>query len=162
VLDGRKREDVKIGTKVRIVEKRNQNTEILTEGVVKQVLTSSALHPHGIKVLLENGSVGRVKEIIENKNKPNQEIVNNLIKLPLNEDQNTEFKATFRFDLKRFQYTGVSTSNKEVEKSISKTVAAFMNAKEVHYILELMMTGRYQDLKRITRRWKNLIQTNSD
>jgi uncharacterized repeat protein (TIGR03833 family) len=62
--DGRKRMDVKIGSKVRVVEKKNQPTGKLTEGVVKRILTSSSNHPHGIKVELENGLVGRVKEIM--------------------------------------------------------------------------------------------------
>lgn len=69
VLDGKKRDDVQPGAIVKIVEKHNQRTGHMTEGVVKQVLTSSAVHPHGIKVLLESGTVGRVKEIIVNNNK---------------------------------------------------------------------------------------------
>jgi len=51
--------------KVRVVEKQNQGTGKLTEGIVQRILTKSASHPHGIKVMLENGIVGRVKEIIE-------------------------------------------------------------------------------------------------
>lgn len=62
--DGRKRSDIKIGSKVRVVEKKNQPSGKLTEGVVKRILTSSPTHPHGIKVQLENGLVGRVKEIV--------------------------------------------------------------------------------------------------
>jgi uncharacterized repeat protein (TIGR03833 family) len=50
--------------KVRVVEKQNQRTGQLTEGIVKQILTKSPTHPHGIKVMLDNGVVGRVKEII--------------------------------------------------------------------------------------------------
>ena len=67
MLDGQRRDDVKPGAMVKVVEKHNQKTGQMTEGVVKQVLTSSAVHPHGIKVLLESGTVGRVKEIIINK-----------------------------------------------------------------------------------------------
>jgi len=52
-----------MGARVRIVEKQNQRTGITTEGIVKDLLTSSAFHPHGIKVRLETGQVGRVKEI---------------------------------------------------------------------------------------------------
>lgn len=62
--DGRKRSDIKIGGKVRVVEKKNQPSGKLTDGVVKRILTSSPSHPHGIKVELENGLVGRVKEIV--------------------------------------------------------------------------------------------------
>jgi uncharacterized repeat protein (TIGR03833 family) len=53
--------------KVRIVEKQNQRTGQLTEGVVSKLLTKSSHHPHGIKVMLENGVVGRVKEIVSGK-----------------------------------------------------------------------------------------------
>lgn len=62
--DGRNRSDVKVGSKVRVVEKRNQPTGKLTDGIVRRILTSSPTHPHGIKVQLESGIVGRVKEVI--------------------------------------------------------------------------------------------------
>ena len=62
--DGRNRNDVRIGSKVRVVEKRNQPTGKLTDGIVRRILTSSPTHPHGIKVQLESGIVGRIKEII--------------------------------------------------------------------------------------------------
>jgi uncharacterized repeat protein (TIGR03833 family) len=64
VPDGRRRDDIKIGSRVRIVEKKNQPTGKLTDGTVRRILTSSNNHPHGIKVQLESGSVGRVKEIV--------------------------------------------------------------------------------------------------
>jgi uncharacterized repeat protein (TIGR03833 family) len=57
------RAEIKPGTKVRIVTKVNQRSGELTEGVVKDILTKSSQHPHGIKVRLENGFIGRVKEI---------------------------------------------------------------------------------------------------
>ncbi|MBE9524903.1 MAG: YwbE family protein [Chloroflexi bacterium] len=56
---------IKKGLRVRIVLKKDQRTGKLTEGIVKDILTKSATHPHGIKVRLENGQVGRVKELIE-------------------------------------------------------------------------------------------------
>ena len=59
-----KRKDIKPGTIVKIIEKQNQKTGELTEGIVKKILTSSATHPYGIKVILESGIVGRVKEIV--------------------------------------------------------------------------------------------------
>ena len=58
------RNQIKKGTRVRIVLKRDQKTGKLTEGVVAEILTNSAAHPHGIKVRLENGMVGRVKQLI--------------------------------------------------------------------------------------------------
>ena len=59
-----KRKDIKPGTVVKIIEKANQKTGELTEGIVKKILTSSATHPYGIKVILESGIVGRVNEIV--------------------------------------------------------------------------------------------------
>ena len=59
-----KRKDIKPGTIVKIIEKQNQKTGELTEGIVEKILTSSATHPYGIKVILESGIVGRVKEIV--------------------------------------------------------------------------------------------------
>jgi uncharacterized repeat protein (TIGR03833 family) len=58
---GTKRADIKVGLKVFIVLKQDQRSGKLTEGVVRDILTKSATHPHGIKVRLENGLVGRVK-----------------------------------------------------------------------------------------------------
>jgi uncharacterized repeat protein (TIGR03833 family) len=63
-MNGTKRAGVKIGMLVKIVMKEDQRTGKLTEGVVKDILTKSPKHPHGIKVRLENGEVGRVKEIL--------------------------------------------------------------------------------------------------
>ena len=59
-----KRSEIKIGARVQIVEKQNQRSGKLTEGTVARILTSSALHPHGIKVMLDNGKVGRVQAIV--------------------------------------------------------------------------------------------------
>lgn len=55
--------DIKPGTRVSIVLKEDQQSGKLTEGIVKDILTRSAAHPHGIKVRLQSGQVGRVKEI---------------------------------------------------------------------------------------------------
>ena len=63
-MTGETRSEIRPGMKVRVVEKQNQRTGKLTEGVVQRLLTKSAFHPHGIKVMLENGIVGRVKEIV--------------------------------------------------------------------------------------------------
>jgi len=59
-MDNRKREDIKPGMKVFIVQKKDQGTGNLTEGVVQDILTNSKTHPHGIKVRLTTGVVGRV------------------------------------------------------------------------------------------------------
>nr|WP_300004705.1 YwbE family protein [Tissierella sp.] len=63
-MDGNKREDIKSGIKVDVVEKQNQKSGKLTQGVVQDILTNSPNHPHGIKVRLEDGTVGRVKNIL--------------------------------------------------------------------------------------------------
>jgi uncharacterized repeat protein (TIGR03833 family) len=64
-MDGTKRSNIKIGSHVNIVLKEDQRTGDLTEGYVEAILTKSPNHPHGIKVRLETGEVGRVKEILE-------------------------------------------------------------------------------------------------
>ena len=63
-MEGQNRSEIKPGMKVRVVEKQNQRTGKLTEGIVQRILTKSPQHPHGIKVMLDNGIVGRVKEIV--------------------------------------------------------------------------------------------------
>ncbi|MEG0068860.1 YwbE family protein [Cetobacterium sp.] len=63
-MPGSNRKNVKIGIKVKVVKKEHQRTGELTEGIVKDILTNSQNHPHGIKVRLVDGTVGRIKEII--------------------------------------------------------------------------------------------------
>lgn len=63
-MDGTQRSDIRIGSRVRVVQKTDQPTGKLTEGTVRDILTRSARHPHGIKVRLKSGAVGRVKEIL--------------------------------------------------------------------------------------------------
>lgn len=62
-MDGTKRKDVTTGAEVDIVLKKDQRSGALTRGIVKDLLTNSPSHPHGIKVRLEGGQVGRVKHI---------------------------------------------------------------------------------------------------
>jgi uncharacterized repeat protein (TIGR03833 family) len=64
-MNGNNRSDIKAGAHVRVVQKQDQRSGKLTEGVVKDILTRSAMHPHGVKVRLQSGVVGRVKEILE-------------------------------------------------------------------------------------------------
>ncbi len=63
-MSGTNRSDIRPGSRVRVVRKEDQPTGKLTEGVVREILTGSATHPHGIKVRLTTGIVGRVKEIL--------------------------------------------------------------------------------------------------
>jgi uncharacterized repeat protein (TIGR03833 family) len=60
-----KRADVKSGLLVKVIMKEDQRTGKLTEGIIKDILTKSPKHPHGIKVRLETGKVGRIKEILD-------------------------------------------------------------------------------------------------
>lgn len=64
-MNGQNRADVKVGARVNIVLKADQRSGKLTEGVVARLLTNSAFHPHGIKVMLDDGQVGRVQQILE-------------------------------------------------------------------------------------------------
>ncbi|MEG2038375.1 MAG: YwbE family protein [Oscillospiraceae bacterium] len=63
-MNGKNRSDIKIGSNVRIVLKADQPTGKLTDGTVARILTNSSTHPHGIKVMLSDGQVGRVQEIV--------------------------------------------------------------------------------------------------
>lgn len=62
-MSGTKRANIQIGVGVAVVQKQHQRSGELTEGIVKRILTNSPNHPHGIKVQLESGIVGRVKEV---------------------------------------------------------------------------------------------------
>ena len=66
-MSGTQRSAIRPGTEVQIVQKQHQRNGTLTRGVVRDVLTKSATHPHGIKVRLETGEVGRVKEILSSQ-----------------------------------------------------------------------------------------------
>lgn len=63
-MDGTIRSDIQRGMQIAIVLKKDQRTSVLTNGTVKDILTGSAKHPHGIKVRLESGEIGRVKKIL--------------------------------------------------------------------------------------------------
>ncbi len=64
-MGGKNRSDINEGTRVLVVQKQDQRTGKLTEGIVRDILTKSFTHPHGIKVRLTDGVVGRVKKILE-------------------------------------------------------------------------------------------------
>jgi len=64
-MDGRQHKNIRPGMLVEVVLKKDQRTGELTEGFVKRILTNSSTHPHGIKVMLDDGKVGRVKNILE-------------------------------------------------------------------------------------------------
>ncbi|KXH80852.1 YwbE family protein [Sporosarcina sp. HYO08] len=64
-MSGQNRSDIRAGLKVAVILKKDQRTGVKTEGVVKDILTNSSFHPHGIKVRLTDGQVGRVCDILE-------------------------------------------------------------------------------------------------
>lgn len=64
-MNGKNRSDIAVGSQVAVVEKHNQRSGELTEGIVSRILTNSKNHPHGIKVMLEDGIVGRVKDVLK-------------------------------------------------------------------------------------------------
>ena len=66
-MNGNNRADIKMDAHVKVVQKQDQRTGTLTEGIVQAILTKSGTHPHGIKVRLVSGEVGRVKEIVSVK-----------------------------------------------------------------------------------------------
>ncbi len=63
-MNGNNRADIRVGARVKVVQKQDQHTGHITCGIVQTILTKSGTHPHGIKVRLEGGIVGRVKEIL--------------------------------------------------------------------------------------------------
>ena len=71
--DSRVRRNVTVGAEVLIVLKRDQRTGKLTRGVVRDILTRSANHPHGIKVRLRDGKIGRVQEVVTQESRPGSE-----------------------------------------------------------------------------------------
>ncbi|HZK39281.1 MAG TPA: YwbE family protein [Clostridia bacterium] len=64
-MEGQNRADIIIGAKVNVVLKKDQSTGELSQGLVARILTNSSSHPHGIKVMLDDGRVGRVQEILD-------------------------------------------------------------------------------------------------
>ena len=65
LISGKERKNIKPGVRVNIIQKPHQRTGQLTEGIVKDILTKSPVHPRGIKVRLENGMIGRVQEVLK-------------------------------------------------------------------------------------------------
>ncbi len=64
-MDGKNRKNIKLGLEVEVIKKQDQRSGKLTRGIVKRILTNSPNHPHGIKVMLESGEVGRVHNVLD-------------------------------------------------------------------------------------------------
>ena len=137
-------DQIKIGSKVDIETKEDQGSGKLTEGIVKTKLTSSKTHPHGIKVELEDGNVGRVKKTLSETSpvsKATSETVSKFdVTIPKDEDTWNEFKSTFQYDLQEetFRNNGNIVAadarrndrkklRDDIRKEISITVSAFTN-----------------------------------
>lgn len=125
------------GMKVRIEERQRRGEARFFEGAIKEILTRADSHPHGIKVRLEDGKTGRVVDILDNpmvRGNTLVKVVGEPIqveeeKLPTEESQRVEFKATFKFDLNRFEKgDGKKVQDREVEKEISIAVSSMANA----------------------------------
>ena len=103
------RSQIKIGGRVWIEIKQNQGTGKLTEGTVKEILTRTELHPHGIMVNLEDGQTGRVKKIdsaMEFSPTVSGFVDLHAIEIPRTEDKENEFKETFQYNRKMANYVG--------------------------------------------------------
>ena len=125
-------DQIKIGSKVAIEKKEDQGTGKLTEGIVKTKLTSSNSHPHGIKVELEDGNVGRVKKLLSDLNSESKITSDSIPKtdliIPKEEDSSNELKSSFRTDINRLtKGDGKMVTSKSVEKEISITISAMAN-----------------------------------
>ena len=135
---------IKIGSKVAVEKKEDQGTGKLAHGIVKRKLTSSNVHPHGIKVELEDGNVGRVKKTLSETSpvsKATSETVSKFdVTIPKDEDTWNEFKSTFQYDLQEetFRNNGNIVAadarrndrkklRDDIRKEISITVSAFTN-----------------------------------
>lgn len=147
---------LKPGMLVRI-EERQQEERIFFEGLIKNILTKSEVHPHGIKVELEDGKIGRVIEILSgvtNEGRKLVKVIGESIqvieeKLPPEEDHKTEFKATFKLDLNRLEKgDGKKIQNNEVEKEISIAVASLANAEGGQIIVGLRDNGEIIGLEK--------------
>jgi len=138
-------DQIKIGMKVLVEIKENQGTGKLTEGVIKKKLTSGDSHPHGIKVELESGLVGRVKEIFgqgTSNYEPQLQHQDDVTKIIISkkEDLYNEFKETFQHDSKEeklraagnvdaadARLKAVKQLKKDIQKEVSIAIAAFAN-----------------------------------
>lgn len=82
--DGRIRKNITFGSTVQIVLKQDQKSGFLTKGKVEEILTPGAKHPHGIKVRLKSGKVGRVKKVLSVNKNPEESVSSNQMYLPPN------------------------------------------------------------------------------
>lgn len=156
------RDQIKIGIRVSIETKENQGSGRLTEGTVKNILTASNTHPHGIKAELEDGSVGRVKQIIgetteETIQKSTGERFEDLMKIeiPKTEDEKNEFKEFYQYDKKLADMDNIQASDgikRTTQERFATAVCGFGNSYEGGFVYlgiksDGSISGLEKDLK---------------
>ena len=118
-----KRSDIAAGDEVGIETKADQGTGRITTGVVEAILTSSEEHPHGIKVRLRDGSVGRVKSL-GGSSQPSAKFVNLASKqIPTTEDSNNEFKEFYQYDREIEKLAGLADKERRVAVEAKKAAS---------------------------------------
>ena len=129
------RNQIKIGSRVSIETKQNQDTGKLIDGVVKKILTHAKSHPYGIKVTLDDGQTGRVKKINQTmkfNSSSNSFVDLHKITLPDKESMKNEFKETFVYDRKRATHSPNKRANNNKKydgpKELAKEICAFGNS----------------------------------
>lgn len=131
------RNQIHVGDAVYVETKQNQGTDNLTSGIVAEILTSTESHPHGIKIRLEDGQIGRVKKT-KNSIVTNTDIFEDLEKreLPKSEDVHNEFKKYYQYDvnmegvLNNGKTKAVENMSHKAQQRIAEAVAAFANSWE--------------------------------
>lgn len=131
------RDKLKVGLSVEIETKENQGTGILTTGIIRGILTASRHHPYGIKVRLDDGQVGRVKNIIDTAAKEQVQSPANLKSgnIPKTEDKYNEFKEFYQYDMsiEKLPFTGAGRQKaidgimNSVRERFATAVCAFGN-----------------------------------
>ena len=157
IMSTPRRDQIKEGITVSIETKENQGTGKLTQGVVSEILTSSQVHPHGIKVRLKDGQVGRVKQIAgENKAEPNTQESVDLEKkaIPETEDQHNEFKEFYQYDknMEHHAKTAIDGMKHKAQERFAIAVCSFANSSDGGFVYvginsEGNVTGLEHDLK---------------
>lgn len=152
---------IKVGSNVLIETKQDQGTGRLLSGVIAEILTSSESHPHGIKVKLEEGQIGRVKKINESKKASKLEMFEDLDKkqIPKTEDHDNEFKEYYQYDKKMDamedakENTGARKGmTRSAQKRIATAVCAFGNSHTGGFVYvgiraDGIVSGLEKDLK---------------
>lgn len=157
------KEEISIGQTVGIETKENQGTGNLTDGTIKEILTSSKSHPYGIKVRLSDGSVGRVKKILAQISKhphmisTEHHIDLDKIQIPTTEDEHTEFKEFYQYDEimnnltnmpQKEQSSIINSKKREVQERFVTAICAFGNKNGGFVYLGIKSDGSISGLEK--------------